>query len=616
MNSSPLLPARSEEGNNAMEVVTLAALLFVYVVDDSTKVDPWGRVWAQEAVSELERHSHVWDAEPRTVSLAGARGETIAFQVMVRAEERDLRGVNVVVGPLEGARTRIDPSACQFYKEWYTKVTRASESPAHSCGPGWYPDALVPWDVPDGTVPVPTPAGEATYDAPPFRVAKGLTQGIWIDVTIPRQLPAGTYSGTLTVTAENAEPVELTLCLRVWDFELPVERHLIWTAWYNNFSRLFRGYSDDPSRPSPQVRETEARLWQMCHHHRINLSPGWGTPGYGLRLEGEGADVQVDWEEFDSLYGGYLDGSAFPDGQPTRMFCLPISAKSPSNLSPETRKNLLREVAEHFLEKGYHLEDHFVFLPDEPSERKPDSLETLERFADLVHSAHPGLRTRGDIYTAFSAKFVTRYGRYIDKWQVAAEHMHLDWLAKEIAQGKQMGFYQASEPAIGSEALDGDGLSLRTWEWIAWKYRIQHVDLYAIDAYQRLWDKSPPTSIWVEPYNQSWVTNSQGVLIYPGRDPAVRVVDTWLPIPSIRMKQVRRGMQDYEYFWMLKEMGQGEFADALVNGVIRRALMDSWVKGEFTSKPWGDWSRNPAKWDDAIRQAAQAIETASGSEEE
>ncbi len=44
--------------------------------------------------------------------------------------------------------------------------------------------------------------------------------------------------------------------------------------------------------------------------------------------------------------------------------------------------------------------------------------------------------------------------------------------------------------------------------------------------------------------------------------------------------------------------------------------MDSWVKGEFIGKPWGDWSRHPAKWDDAIRQAAQAIETASGSERE
>jgi len=598
-----------------MAAVALATLMSVYAVDDSTKVDPWGRVWAREAVSGLEESSQVWDSGSRTVSLAGARGETVAFQVMVRAEKADLQGVDVALGPLEGAGTRIDPSAGRLYKEWYTKVTRPSQSPAHPCGPGWYPDALVPWDVPDGGVPVPTPAGKATYDAPPFRVPRGLTQGIWIDVAIPRQLPAGTYRGRLTVTAKNAEPVELTLNLRVWNFQLPAERHLIWTAWYNNFSRLVRGYSDDPSNPSPQARRSEASLWQVCHDHRINLSPGGATPGYGLRVKGEGGDVQVDWEEFDSLYGGYLDGSAFPDGQPTRMFCLPVSAKSPSDLSPESRRALLRKVAEHFIEKGYHLEDHFVFLPDEPSQKKPDSLATLERFADLVHGAHPGLRTRGDIYTAFSAEFVERYGRYIDKWQVAAEHLNLDWLTKEVAQGKQMGFYQASEPAIGSEALDGDGLSLRTWEWIAWKYRIQHVDLYAIDAYQRLWDKSPPTSIWIEPYNQGWATNSQGVLIYPGRDPAVRVVDTWQVIPSIRMKQVRRGMQDYEYFWLLKELGQGKLADTLVNGVVRRALMDSWVNGEFTSKPWGDWSRDPAKWDDAVRQAARAIEATGSSEQ-
>jgi len=65
------------------------------------------------------------------------------------------------------------------------------------------------------------------------------------------------------------------------------------------------------------------------------------------------------------------------------------------------------------------------------------------------------------------------------------------------------------------------------------------------------------------------------VLIYPGRDPVLRALDTWEVIPSIRLKQVRRGMQDYEYFWMFKEIGQGQLADTLVTGVVRRALMDS-----------------------------------------
>jgi hypothetical protein len=595
-----------------MVAAALSAILFVYAVDDSTKVDPWGRAWGKEAVSGLERGSPVWEARARTTSLAGARGETVAFQVMVRADGDDLQGVNLEVTSLEGPSARIEPSAVRLYKEWYTQVTRTSESPTHSCGPGWYPDALVPWEVPDGTVAVSTPAGPATYDAPPFRVAKGLTQGVWVDVMIPRQLPAGTYTGKLIVTAENAKPAELTLRLRVWDFELPAERHLIWTAWYNNMGgRFFRGYSEDPAHPSAEARQTEAQLWQVAHDHRMNLSPGRETPGYVLTFEGEGADLKVDWEEFDRLYGGYLDGSAFPDGEPTRMFCLPVSADLPAGVTPETRQALLGKTAEHFLSKGYHLEDHFVFLPDEPSERKRGSLETLGHFADLVHQAHPGLRTRADVYTAFSPGFIEQYARYIDKWQVAGEHMHLGWLAEEVAQGKQMGFYQASEPAIGSEALDGDGLSLRTWEWIAWKYRIQHLDLYAVDAYARVWSKSPASSIWVDPYNQGWPTNSQGVLIYPGRDPVLRVVDTWQVIPSIRLQQIRRGMQDHEYFWMLKEMGQGELADTLVNGVVRSALMDSWVEGKFESKPWGDWSRDPADWDAAVQRAAEAIEAGS-----
>jgi hypothetical protein len=39
--------------------------------------------------------------------------------------------------------------------------------------------------------------------------------------------------------------------------------------------------------------------------------------------------------------------------------------------------------------------------------------------------------------------------------------------------------------------------------------------------------------------------NGDGFLIYPGRD--------WTPWPSVRLENVRDGIEDYEYLWLLRE---------------------------------------------------------------
>lgn len=40
--------------------------------------------------------------------------------------------------------------------------------------------------------------------------------------------------------------------------------------------------------------------------------------------------------------------------------------------------------------------------------------------------------------------------------------------------------------------------------------------------------------------------NGDGWLIYPGRD--------WTPLPSVRLENIRDGIEDYEYLWLLREL--------------------------------------------------------------
>ena len=68
------------------------------------------------------------------------------------------------------------------------------------------------------------------------------------------------------------------------------------------------------------------------------------------------------------------------------------------------------------------------------------------------------------------------------------------------------------------------------------------------------------------------------MLFYPG----ARLSDEGLPnidgpLSCLRMKAYRRGLQDYEYGWLLKQAGKESVADEIVKRVIPVALSASHV---------------------------------------
>jgi hypothetical protein len=106
--------------------------------------------------------------------------------------------------------------------------------------------------------------------------------------------------------------------------------------------------------------------------------------------------------------------------------------------------------------------------------------------------------------------------------------------------------------------------------------------------------------IWENPLNQSWPTNSQGVLVYPGPYVGIRGV-----VPSIRLKQVRRGMQDYEYLWLARERGHGAVAERVSRRLVPRALHEAGPLGELGAR--GAWSRDPRAWAAGRLELAEAV---------
>src|SRR5579872_69177 len=175
-----------------------AAPMSVYVIDSLSRVRPK-------------------DAPGTAVEakIKAARNETEAFQIVVHAGDGGLKGVNAAASDLKAGSLIIDRKNISLFREHY--VTVRIPSPRSKEQPGLIPDALIPFPEP-GAKP---PARPPRYPSAPFTVAPASNQPIWVEVRVPRDAAPGEYKGTITVTAEGENPIDVPVTLTVWDFVLP-----------------------------------------------------------------------------------------------------------------------------------------------------------------------------------------------------------------------------------------------------------------------------------------------------------------------------------------------------------------------------------------------------------
>ncbi len=262
----------------------------VWVVGDSLRINPIdNRAYEENPIlfpdsisGQYQESNLVWQASRKLISLRAARNEIIAFQIVVeRLGEGSLKNVNVELNDFEGSEgNRISKKNLDLYREWYVKLRKRSAQD-YSLGTGWYPDALLPclrWTgnlYPHNLV-------------HPFEIPDPLnnigtsqrSQTLWVDLYVPRNrkaAPPGTYESTITISSD-AGSTELTVRLKIWDFELPEKNHLSGNIHTNTEINTFS-------------KELELKDYQMIRRHRLAM----GVRGYAPKIEISGTDVKFDW---------------------------------------------------------------------------------------------------------------------------------------------------------------------------------------------------------------------------------------------------------------------------------------------------------------------------------
>ncbi|EYF03040.1 Hypothetical protein CAP_6303 [Chondromyces apiculatus DSM 436] len=557
------------------------------------------RVRRDEVASPLSRGegNPVW-RPGAPVKLAALRGEVVAFQVVVTAGEEPLTGLEIAVGPLAhegGAPTRLD---VERFVQHYVEVrarSRNEERPPESLGwtpgarpaddevQGWVPDALIPVDGSGTGGEKAAPPGAAGGRALPWPLAVAPRQNgaAWVDVTVPEDAAAGMYRGVVRVGAASAASGELSridLELTVVDAVLPY-RPVSFFAFYEPY-QMGNRLGD---KTASGATASEPAVWQLLHRHHVDALPPLTRPEEIARMRAA------------------LDGTLFTEAHGYRG---PGAGVGPEVLALGTYGDLGNPTPEALAraealaaQVPAAIKDVFVYAIDEqcdsprgPAWRKLLRGSPIAGRVKVGHTCHRD-PSRQDV----------------DLVMVPANRFEVATARAARAQGTEVWVYNGTLPQAGTFMIDAPITSLMADGWIAASYPVGRWFLWEVGFWHdgNRGGKGP-----IDPFaqpenfhnNDGDACLGDGMLLYPGTQVGKFAEGSFgLPgvLPSLRLKALRRGIQDAGYAALARAARASE-VDAILAKVIPAALDDADVERPAT------WSREGAAFA-AARDALRAM---------
>ncbi|MGV3721152.1 MAG: hypothetical protein ACO1SX_09605 [Actinomycetota bacterium] len=558
--SVAILLAVGAAGLRALAVLAPPAEAGVWACGESLKVAP--------DMPPPARNS-VWDGKDGRIRLFGARQEYVGFQVVVRAGAEPLKSVELRVSPLRStAGAEIAASNIDLFRQHYLRVTVPSQ---------YDTDVPVP-DARAGEQPVQmVPLREGRPGAA-FDVGAGRNQPLWVDVYIPEDQAPGDYQGEAVVAVAGKPLQRLPIQLTVWGFTLPRETHLK-NVVPTGVEQLRWGFKLDADN-EPALRKIEDQVFQLAHQHRLNFQPS------------QEDDLVAEWG---GPYRKYLTGAAYKEragkGVGPNLLMTGVGGESQEEITRSIKQVVSWWKAQpESVRKATTLA---CYVYDEPQD--DEDFAAVEARGKWLRAA---IGKELPLFLTTTKPQRVPAG-LIDAWGElpAAE------VPRHQARGERV--WATNQGYAAGPYVDTAGYAGRTQGWMAWKmgldawhfwdgcYWVDRQNIYGSNGKRLTYrevNASPQrflTDTWTNPLTfdqkrnprqKDWIRlNGDGVLFYPGTPAGLQE-----PLASFTLKSLRRGLQDYEYLWLLRK--QGKSADDLVDRLVPRP---------------NEWARDPEAWDNA-----------------
>ncbi len=498
------------------------------------------------------------------ISLFGMRNETLSFQLALSADTAGATGVQLVFTGLEDVKNSsgVGGSPVRLFRVDSVDVKKRSEDLFWKPGSSAEPAGFL-GSVPDRLVPL---ASAQTLSSQQRLL-------IWVDVWVPPNTPPGLHIGSIEVTCDGCTPqvipVELELLAAVMPDTVTAKTMLWFSGGEREDKYVYTRYFSDPAKGSETAkRKLRLQHYQLARRHRITLF--WDYH-------------QLPSEELDSL----LSGQAF---SPAAGYWGPGQGLGQDLLVIRTGEGSIdaatAQAWQRYAEGFASLVDTIFYTVDEPES---------EQFAEVNRRALAAKPLDSFVTTAYTPKLRA------DVFAAPAQQYLRKDARRAHRRDARMWIYNGARPYSGSFAIDDVAISTRVNPWIQYNDRIERWFYWDSTYYLDFQGGRGAIDVGKEAQNFSNRhgdhLNGDGLLFYPGRDFLFPASDVGVdgPLPSIRLKNWRRGIEDVEYLVMARAAGYSLQVDALLAALLPQTL-DSVSASSAVS-----WPEEGRRWDLARR---------------
>ncbi len=476
-------------------------------------------------------------ATSATVRLA--RNEHEATQIVVVPLRGDLEGVSWEVRGFDTPGVSVSVAPVGFVESHRPQF--ADTSPRTD----WWPDPILSFmDEVD--------------------VQRGDVQPLWVDVHALEDARPGLHQGEVVVRPRGGEARSVRLRVEVFDFALPTEQHLktIWGMSEGNFGKYYGERYDE---------RFAWRYADMFLDHRMAVADLYRTQPTGV----EGEDSIYHFASVEDLQRLRQRGSGWWN---IGYVLAPEHALKREPWRGMTYEEYLQDYVR--ILRG---ELERVRASDWPEDRlglyfldETRNFEALARAAQVMSENFPEIPLMTTGYDRSYGTEETEVSKYLDIWVPLTPRYHED--REKIAQGRKLGKqawwyicvgprdpgalnWFVQYPAIRARLLMGAA---------ARKYRTDGFLYYRVAGWSE--NDRPitggPYTDWIPAYHAQSLPDGDGQIICAGPDG---------PLATVRLENIRDGLEDYEYWWLLDELiASGEASEeALAAAEVPDTLLTS-----------------------------------------
>jgi hypothetical protein len=460
-------------------------------------------VWVEPSLERIGKTDS--SKSNKNIDLFAARGEYESFQVVVKAPAKGLSNVNISVSDLRSTNgSRIAKNNITLYREHYVDVRKSSPTwRGHTnkpLGQGSYPDALIPFIDPETN----RPPRKAELRAVPFNLQSTQNQPIWLDVFVPRNTKAGKYVGKFTVTSDQGQS-EGQIQLKVRNFELPLKPSLDSSFSFWNARSRANNVELLKHRLMPREVALEDERYLMSK---------WGLTSVDLGFW-SGADVRTcKMKPAPSVQELKKKAAQHQPGLLVYNYTADEIDNCPGLIAP------MKQWGRNLAQAGVK------------------NLVTMKPIPSLYNDGSKAGKSVVDIWV-LQAEMYDKATQRVNEVRKKGNKV---WSYNALVQGNHAPHWEIDFPPINFRIQPG--------------FINQSLGLTGL-LYSRVdgWKKDAWNDVQTYKNEDNYEFPGEGMLVYPGAQVGINGV-----APSMRLKWLRDGVEDYEYIEILKKRGRGNWA--------------------------------------------------------